>query len=343
MKYAQGSYWQEASGAYRAEIRISGTRYTERGKLAREVKAWLSRMSQRKLKEEAAGSVGSDATYSEVAPLLRQRWKTGAERVLSESTRQGYEKELVRVLDYWGTKKLKVTRKSTVEDYVADLRSQGLSTSTIRNRLGRLSQLHAVAVDRGLLDRVPCEVKLPAPRVASKRDEASDDELASWLRSVAGDPRLTLALLLAADCGLRRGEIVRLREEDLDLERGWLHIASRSEKERTKSGKGRDVPLTSRLRRALKEAPDGLVGASSPDALTSRLRRADSSVGLHRLRHRWISKLARAGENPWVLMRLAGHANLQTTLGYYHADGTEPSVNLDRVLGGRIPPKSHQG
>jgi integrase len=65
---------------------------------------------------------------------------------------------------------------------------------------------------------------------------------------------LSLYVTTLGEAGLRcDSEALHLRWEDVDLEEGFLWIASGRDGHRTKSGKGRWVPMTPKLRTAMKD------------------------------------------------------------------------------------------
>ena len=65
---------------------------------------------------------------------------------------------------------------------------------------------------------------------------------------------LHLYVLTLGETGARcRSEALRLQWQDVDFAGGFLWIASGREGHRTKSGKGRWVPMTPRLTEAMRE------------------------------------------------------------------------------------------
>jgi integrase len=67
-------------------------------------------------------------------------------------------------------------------------------------------------------------------------------------------PMLSLYVTTLGEAGVRcDSEALHLRWEDVDLEEGFLWIASGRDGHRTKSGKGRWVPMTPKLRQAMWE------------------------------------------------------------------------------------------
>ena len=138
-----------------------------------------------------------------------------------------------------------------------------------------------------------------------------------------------------------------LRWEDVDLDEGFLWIASGRDGHRTKSGKGRWVPMTPKLRAAMRGhfaqfrfAPYG--GQPTPwvfhHTTTRRqamggqriavLRRAfenaveraklPSELHQHDLRHRRVTTWLAAGADAVKVREAMGHADLRTTMDYTH-------------------------
>src|SRR5262249_23034010 len=127
------------------------------------------------------------------------------------------------------------------------------------------------AVEAGLLDAMPRLPKLP--RVGQKIVQPPSVEEVEFVLSLAM-PAAKIALTLAADAGLRAGEIRGLRWMDVDLDAAKLIVRKTiydGEVDTPKSGHERMVPLTPRLLRTLREA------AAKPHAPTDPV--APSSKG----------------------------------------------------------------
>lgn len=150
------------------------------------------------------------------------------------------------------------------------------------------------------------------------------------------DPRIHLLVLLGGDAGLRRGEIISLEWTDVDLTRGQLTVERSEWKENvtdTKGMKYRVVPMTKRLREALAAhrhlKGDRVLYTDAGETVTAKVlqkwmfkaqKRAivKATGGLHILRHTFCSHLAMKGAPALSIQKLAGHEDLQTTLGYMH-------------------------
>jgi integrase/recombinase XerD len=156
----------------------------------------------------------------------------------------------------------------------------------------------------------------------------SPDEVRRLLTAVAY-PRQRLMLRLAYGCGLRLGEVLRLRVADLDSGRGTLWVRG------GKGGKDRGVPLPACLLQELRahwrlhRPPDYLFpnphGRPLHAATLQRaLGQARAASGLtkpatvHTLRHCYATHLLEAGTDLPTLQRLLGHNSVQTTMRYLH-------------------------
>ncbi len=138
-----------------------------------------------------------------------------------------------------------------------------------------------------------------------------------------------------------------MRWEDLDLGAGFVWIDSGRKGRRTKSGKGRWVPLTPRLSDALSEhrARYRLITYggqrsrwvfhhtrrrrnSKPGERIGSLRRAFQNAGEraklpdgfrgHDLRHRRVTTWLAAGKDVTKIKEIVGHSDIRTTMAYTH-------------------------
>jgi integrase len=135
--------------------------------------------------------------------------------------------------------------------------------------------------------------------------------------------RLRPMALLALGAGLRCGEIVGLRWEDVDFNRGTLYLRPAI----TKNGEGGELPLNADVHAALKELQAeksrGRIFAYNANAISmqfanlcDRLGLAD--VTLHVLRHTFASRLIERNVNPLIVKRLMRHKTMAMTDYYTH-------------------------
>jgi integrase len=114
----------------------------------------------------------------------------------------------VHLIPTLGSQKLDAITNTTVQQL--KLRLHDKSPKTVNNVLSVLSTLLKTAVEWGLIQQLPCSIRLlPVPkRDAAFHDFDAYERLLSAAKSI--DWRTYLIVLLGGECGLRVGEIVAL-------------------------------------------------------------------------------------------------------------------------------------
>ncbi|MHC4196901.1 MAG: site-specific integrase [Planctomycetota bacterium] len=151
-------------------------------------------------------------------------------------------------------------------------------------------------------------------------------------------PHLRPIVVTALNSGMRKGEILRLRWEQVDLKHGFILL------DITKNGERREIPINSTLRATLEAIPHGPKseyvfvdrnGNPFKDVKRSfrtACRRAGiSDFRFHDLRHTFASHLVMGGVDITTVKELLGHKTLTMTLRYAHLAPSH-KVNAVRVL-----------
>lgn len=252
---------------------------------------------------------------------------------------RSYEASLrARVLPELGAARLSAITMVDLQDMADRILAEGRDGSTIRNTLMPVRAIYRRAVHRGELAVNPTlGLQLPAAR--GRRDRVADPEEA--LRLISAAPARDQAVWATAlYAGLRRGELMALRFEDVDFDGRRIHV-SRSwdiKEGRTVSPKStageRTVPMLAVLRTHLLEhrlrsgrgegfvfgkdggAPFGY-GATVARARRAWGRAGLSPIGLHECRHTYATLLIAAGVNPKAVSRFMGHSSISITLDRY--------------------------
>ena len=221
-----------------------------------------------------------------------------------------------------------------------------LTAGSIRNDRMRLHGIFTFAADLEIVERNPVSKTKPPKGDARNPAILSSDQYEALLTACEGRPMLYMYVLTLGESGLRcDSECLWLRWEDVDLERGFLAIESGRHGHRTKSGKSRKVPMTARLRDALRDhmasyrmrtyrgerCPWVFHHTSGPvwggNRIVSQRRpfmkavaRAGSPDGFvqHDLRHRRVTTWLAEGKSPALVQKAMGHADLATTMAYSH-------------------------
>ena len=135
-----------------------------------------------------------------------------------------------------------------------------LAPATVRKIHSTLHKALSQATYDGLIPRNAADVKAPRPAPEEMRPLSEDEARAFLETAKASDDRFEPLYVLAITTGLRRGELLGLRWDDVDLERGKLRVGRALVREggqhivgETKTRRGRrQVNLTPRTVNALK-------------------------------------------------------------------------------------------
>jgi integrase len=127
-------------------------------------------------------------------------------------------------------------------------------------------------------------------------------------------------VMIAIETAMRRGELLNLKWEDIDLEKQVAHL------EMTKNGSRRDVPLSLKALEVLSSMPHSINGRVFPlteDAVKGLWSRVSKKSGItdlrfHDLRHEATSRFFEKGLNVMEVAAITGHKDLRMLQRYTH-------------------------
>ncbi len=298
------------------------------------------------------GGITFDAGTLTVSEYLDRWMKDSVRGTVRLSTVERHEINVrVHINPTLGQVKLKSLTPAHVRALHREKLDAGSSPATVRKIHSTLHKALAQAVADGLLPRNAADVKAPRPAPDEMRP-LSEAEARAFLEA-ASDERSEALYVLAITTGLRRGELLGLRWDDADLEKGTLRVGRSLVREggrytlgdtKTKRGR-RQVNLTPRTVNALKAhrkrqleervslaglyEDQGLIFATSagtpiqPENLVKRsfkplLKKAGlPEIRFHDLRHTCATLLLGRGVHPKIVQELLGHATIAMTLDTY--------------------------
>lgn len=173
-------------------------------------------------------------TAMTVDEWIRQHWLPTIRSQVKPSTFDSYRRNLdLHVLPILGSRQLRSLSSTMLNSLHADLldggnhhRSGGLSPKSVRYIHTIIHKALTDAIDADLLGQNVAErAKPPQPRATKAADLRfwEPHQLREFLESVTGH-RLEAAWHLSSMTGMRRGEILGLRWQDLDLEAGRVSV-----------------------------------------------------------------------------------------------------------------------
>lgn len=293
--------------------------------------------------------------------FIAQRQALGRKR----STLGDYESTLrVHLVPFFGQHPLAKIDVAMVEAFIYAKLDEGKAPKSISNYVGLLQSIFSFGIKRGWCEGNPVAV-VDVPRVYRERDirYLTLDELEAVLVACPNTPLGKvdrLVFLTAAMTGMRRGEVVAVRWQDIDWDVRLIRVRqtfTRGQFGTPKSRRSsRAVPLASRLADELAAHrertpygnPTDLVFAHprlgtvlDPSRLRKRflacVRRASvRPVRFHDLRHTFGTQMAAAGAPMRAIQEWLGHSDLRTTLIYadYALDPNQGAMYAERAFGG---------
>jgi integrase len=238
---------------------------------------------------------------------------------------------------FFGDLRLDRIGPQQIDAFKAQQRNAGLAHKTINNQLTVLGKLFNVAKEWNRIAAVP---RIGFLKTSDPEFDFLDFAEATRLIEAA-DPNWRPMILFALRTGLRQGELLELRWNDVDLVKGQIRVRRSIWKGKVttpKGGKSREVPLSDEARSAIRALPSRFAGelvfpaGSSARHLTKGeckhpLWRACKRAGLrligwHVLRHTFASHLAMRGVPLKAIQELLGHTTMEMTMRYAHLTPT---------------------
>ena len=357
--------WATQYTVYTAEGRKRKTLY---GKTRSEVATKLT-----KALSDREGGLAFDTANLTLEPYLDRWLSDSVQGSVQETTYRRYE-ELARlhIKPALGRLKLKALTPAHVRGLYREKLDSGLAPRTVNYIHRTLYKALKQAVADGLIPRNVASV-VEAPKPAKKEIRPLNHAQVNALFEAARGDRLEALYIVAVMMGLREGELLGLKWEDVDLEAGTLSVRrslSYTEKEpkfnSPKNGKGRSLKLTDTAIDALRrhkiaQNEERLqLGSLWEDrdlvfpSQTGKPMRAWSLIGgpfkriwkraglpertrFHDLRHTCATLLLTQGVHPKFVQELLGHATISITLDIYShvlpGMGDQTAVAMENALG----------
>ena len=204
--------------------------------------------------------------------------------------------------------------------------------ASVNRELSKARRMFNIAVQQGWLAVSPFK---RGGTLISNADEVHRERVLSraeetrLLAAIEAEPKrkhLKGIVLIALDCGLRRGEILTLTWGDVDLSRRTITVRAFN----AKTARSRAVGMTMRVHEVLRarfyaapQAQDERVFniAGVKRSFTSACCAAGvEDFRLHDCRHTAITRMIRAGIPPVEVMRVSGHTTMSAFYRYANLD-----------------------
>ena len=200
---------------------------------------------------------------------------------------------------------------ATVEELTHWLARDGWSRQTRATYYGHVKSFFDWACDprNPHLDWNPA-ASLTRPRVPRGLPKpCTEEELEHVLRNPGG---LAVAVLLAADAGLRCCELATIERRDVNEH--TITVVGKGDKVRA-------IPTSANIWTSVRDLPSGRLVQGTAGQISKSARGHFDRIGLpaltmHRFRHRFATMLLERGANLVTVSALLGHAQVETTVRY---------------------------
>jgi integrase/recombinase XerD len=277
------------------------------------------------------------------------------EKGLARNTVESYERDLHKYLLFMKDKSHDEITQTDVVSFLSHLSSSGISMPSIARSLAAVRGLHKYLIIDGLARTDPT-VNLETPRgwkrLPKTLSTADVDALLAQPNTVTPiglRDKAMLELLYAT--GLRVSELVGLRLQDLNLERGFIIVMGKGSKERA-------VPMgevaAGAVRRYLESGRTALLNSRDSDLLFISSKRRGitrqmfwerikfytleagigTAISPHTLRHSFATHLLDNGADLRAVQAMLGHSDISTTQIYTHV-----SMERLRKIHGKYHPR----
>ena len=251
---------------------------------------------------------------------------------LMRQLNKDFEAKNIQEITAWQIEKYKAKRKEEVKP------------ATVNREIALLKHMFTKAIEWGKMSESPAKkIRLLKGEVKRVRFLMPDEVQILLFNCV---DHLKPIVTVTVHTGMRKGEVLGLRRDQVNFEQGIISLLD------TKNGERRDIPMNETVRATLRAIENGSPyffcneeGKPFGDikkAFATALRRAGiEDFRFHDLRHTFASNLVMAGEHLNAVGELLGHKTPGMTKRYAHLSPTYKKKvvsTLDRIMS-QIPPQ----
>lgn len=227
------------------------------------------------------------------------------------------------LIKYFGGKYLHEITPLAIEEFKA-LRVKDVSPATVNRQLACLKSVFNKAIiwQKFIGDNPVKKIKLFKEN--NKRLRYLERDKIRLLVANCNE-HIKPIVILAINTGMRRGEIMGLKWNDLDFNRGIIYLYN------TKNGEKREIPMNSFVKVILADLKNKAISewvfakdngepyGDFKKSFFTALKKSDiKGFRFHDLRHTFASHLAMSGVDLNTIRELLGHKSISMTLRYAH-------------------------
>lgn len=309
-----------------------------------------ARVEEKMLVEEGKREIRNVPTFSDFCVT---DYRPYAETEIESTWRRVRQYQVATLMEFLGDTKLDQITTTQVARFKRKHRNRGLKRSSVNDLLKTLSAVLTYAREMGYRCASPKIVYFKITHRDKKpRAEAwTLDEVNELFKKLAEkQPDILPMVVCIANTGMRKGEALNLRWEDVDLEKREITIRP-NEEWQPKDGKARKVPISDALVPWLTVVPRRSEKWVFPSAETGRkyvywpqlkFNKARDAAGIgtggpHRLRHTYATYLVLESRDLFLASKILGHTHTRVTEIYAgllsdHLDRARDAISIPATV-----------
>lgn len=283
-----------------------------------------------KLEQAKSSLTKKPPTFREIA----DEWETIHRERIGYKTAEAYTAPLRRLKEKYGDTPASELSPQMVYAYLTELAKRGYSRRSVQMHRDIVNMIYNNAIVAGRATANPtAAISLPRNLPTTKR-QLPDDEAIKAVREKTDHP-FALFALVCLYAGLRRGEALALRYEDIDRASKVIHITKAIEflgnsphikTPKTTAGT-RDAVLLDALAALLPQSKKGYIFCRDDGSPLTKMQYRKRwlsycqyighNITAHQLRHGFATILYEAGIPDKDAQELMGHSSIQVTRDIY--------------------------
>ena len=262
-------------------------------------------------------------------------------RGLSANTIHGYKSAQKRINSAFKGILARSLTTYQIDDFIAEM-AKKYAPKTIHNTIALLDAAYQRAVRSGQLSENPC-IGISLPKQKKREIQTlSPEQLGAFIEKLQNQRRdIRVGYMLCLMCGLRRGEVLGLHEEDVNIPFRQISINKTryivegkeyiQQTKTARSNRRLALPkvLADEIALLIEEhhaqewyhsdilIQDAFGDPVSPSVFSSLIRSIDKDITVHGLRHTFATLLNAQSVDLAQISAELGHSNLTTTLNIY--------------------------
>ena len=327
-----GSVYKMPAGTWAAEITLGW--HMEDGALKRKRRRKYGFKTKKAAVEyltelRAQGEKRTQITVSE----LHEMWLDSADK-LSKSKQDAYRIAWAKIKEGVGYRPIEELTVPELQELTDDA---GTSYYTKRDIKTLLSHLYKLAIRDDYTDKNRAQyIQLPTLETQEREIFTEQEIDRLWSFYAATGDITACRMLIMLYTGIRPGELIQIRTENIRLDEQWMTGGIKTEK-----GKRRKIILPDcilpLIEHSLSESSGGLLAKYAKNGLYDAWNALRDELHMRKeltpycCRHTYVTRLTALKVSPAMLQELAGHEDYDTTLDYTHLSVRDRLIEVNRL------------